>query len=81
MNEKNFQHYTIEGSNRIGRPIFKGDGNREIITVNIPIDEEYDNKMWSYIFDNGTNNKLDFLKVFGGYENRSISPILSSAIS
>jgi hypothetical protein len=71
VNEKNFEHYKVGAPNKIGRPTFKGVGNREVITVNIPIDEEYDNKIWSYIFDNGSSMNLDFLKVFGGYENRA----------
>lgn len=79
VNEKNFDKYEITGQNSRGRPIYKGIGDREILTVNIPIDDAYDKLMWDYIFDNGANLNVNFLGDFGGYGDRSrISHMISN---
>ena len=76
-----YKGYTIVKITRQNQKNFqKSDKTkREIIISNFPVDEEFEVLMWTYIFDNGTNNNLDFLASFGGYEKRSaISHLIES---
>jgi hypothetical protein len=62
INEKHFEEYERVKMRPNGTWIYKGKGKREMVNQYIPIDDEYEKKMWLYITDSGTNYTLDFLE-------------------
>ena len=73
INEKHFTDYTQVGTSEKGRPIYEHSEEHKIITQNIPIDNEAEKEMWSYIFEGnqyGTERRIDFMPL-ATYEQRT----------